>query len=1064
MSTAAAGNLAKPRQEAFDLLGINIADEQGRLRDAVSILKEFERAFEAPQFLDDEGKQIGDKIQTTLAEIFGREAAPAVVGLIGKSQQIAENIERINTAGTIDKKFSTMDKSLTSAANKFQSAVSVASKRFFLAIDGDGNFANIINGMTNAVQRFSNWIEEHTPKIEKQFTILIGHTKKFLLQVKFLVHKYVMPRLPAIKQFFINFWRDIAKSWTIVRPFVMGVIGVLGKLLDMLGRFAGGNTGMLSWIFLSIVGWKALKIPILAVTAAFNGVMGVVMQLKNHFGTLLDMISSAIGKARTFAETMTNTGAPHIPTGTPTSPSIPLPGPTATAPPVTTPPVFAPALPIPTPHRSIPKPDIDDIIDVEFEVLPSPKSKPLTAPKTKALPAPKTTALDTTKKAGKLEKVKSLFPKMPKAGIFAKIGSWLLKLGNIAKWIMIPISYLIAKLSFLAPVVTAVGSAIAAIGSAIAAIGVGPVVAVVAAVVALWTAAIALIIKNWERVRGAAVAVWKTISTFGSAVWETFKFVVYGIFDLFSWLGSAIWKVISPVATTTAQVFSGIGTGISKVFMGAFGAIKTFAVAVWNFVSNLFSMLFGWIETIASKFTGWFEKWKSFFKKRNEERETEIKLKETIEKAPMDQILDRNIEIYENRNVSYIPNLKRGSIPDMNSPLKHDMMAAEIPVEFAGIDKIAAEKEFAPLGPREIDTIYKERIEKAPARDLLKVNEQLIENPFSLEKFYSEIPEPIEMTAQTPDFSQIAKDTMLNVEADFAKNQPLHSLLPEQNVSQIQNYDTTSVEYIDFSSVDEIDKTLKSGFTSLENINSQIITELRKIQGVGIQTPGVDISVPETPEIKTPESNIDIQTPGVDIQIPQTPEIRTPDINVNTPPVPRPLQPHKGFHPVFPILEKEKEKTENIIRETLVKNPPPPEISPQLAAPNISPVAIDGIPQLTAPNIPQLDAPVFDSPVLSAPNIPPVAIDGIPELAAPNIPQLDAPNIDRVEVAISEPPPQRIEVDPIRVEVSENKKAGDTIENNIEINIVQQPGQDGEELARIVLAELQKSHRTGAYD
>lgn len=1102
MSSAAAGNLASPRQDAFNMLGINIADEKGRLKDAVSILKEFERAFNNPQFLDDEGKQIGDKIQTTLAQIFGREAAPAIVGLIGKSEQIAENIERINTAGTIDKKFSTMDKSLTSAANKFQSAVSVASKRFFLAIDGDGNFAKIIDGMSGAVQWFSNSIEVNKESLSNAFSFIMTTSRKVkVVFVRSIVAmlKYLQPRLPAIKEFLINLWRDIGRSWAILRPFVMGVVGVLRLLLDTLGKFAGGNTGMLSWIFLSIVGWKAMKIPILAVTAAFNGVAGIVLQLKSHFGALRDMIGSAIGKARQFAETVTSTGAPHIPTSAP-SPSIPLPGPTAPAPPVTIPPVLAPALPIPS-RRHIPKPDIDDIIDVEFEVLPNPKSKTLTAPKTKALPPLK--ALPAPKKAGKLQKVKSLFPKMPKAGIFAKIGSWLLKIGNIAKWIMIPISALITKLSFLAPIAGAIGSAFVAMGTVVlGALGAitAPVAAIIAAIVAIVAAGVALVITNWDKVKPAILAVWGTVKTFGLAIWETFKFAVFGIFDLFSWLGGAIWNVISPVATVTGKVFKDVGLGIGNFFVGIFGSIKIFAKAVWNFVSYLFGALFGWIETIASKFTGWFETWKSFFKKRNDEREvenlTKVQIKETIENAPLEDLIDKNQRLLENPNMSYIED-RPIQITKQVNPITEDIFK-DAPGEF--------------VNP-EFDILYKENIEKAPLDELIKRNERMLTNPNMSYIEDSPNREINKITDQSPDFSQLAKDAMRDTQANLDV-----SLQP---TVVTQNFDTTSVEYIDFSSVDELDKTLKSGFTSLENINSQIITELQQMQGVEVKAP----------KIQTPETGIEIQTPGVDIQIPKQPTINTPDVIVDMPPVPRPM---------IPSIEKEKEKT---IREILIEKPPAPEISTQkITVPDIP--SLDA-PVLSAPEIQQLDNPVLsvpnispmtvqsienplletqsiESPVLSAPEISPLAVQSIanprleydplvapeftmpgvppinspvlaapeipqmdnPVLSAPNIPQLDSPVLDvpeiapipvqsianpqleydPIEVEKSEPPVHRVEISPIRVEASQKSETGDTVEITNHITINQQPGESAEVLAEKIAKVWKKDRRTGAYD
>ena len=72
LSKAAAGGLEKNRQERFDLLGLNIADEEGRLLDFVSILKEFERGFEGIRFQDAEGNIIGNKVVTDLEKGFWR--------------------------------------------------------------------------------------------------------------------------------------------------------------------------------------------------------------------------------------------------------------------------------------------------------------------------------------------------------------------------------------------------------------------------------------------------------------------------------------------------------------------------------------------------------------------------------------------------------------------------------------------------------------------------------------------------------------------------------------------------------------------------------------------------------------------------------------------------------------------------------------------------------------------------------------------------------------------------------------------------------------------------------
>ena len=112
MAEASAGALTDPRQQAFDLLNLDITDEEGKLKDAVSILREFERAFNTAEFKDSKGELIGEKIQPILAKIFGKEALPTVANLLFKSDDIAANIELIESVGTLDRKAAVMETSI----------------------------------------------------------------------------------------------------------------------------------------------------------------------------------------------------------------------------------------------------------------------------------------------------------------------------------------------------------------------------------------------------------------------------------------------------------------------------------------------------------------------------------------------------------------------------------------------------------------------------------------------------------------------------------------------------------------------------------------------------------------------------------------------------------------------------------------------------------------------------------------------------------------------------------------------------------------------------------------
>ena len=283
MTEAAAGTLAKPRQEAFDLLGLNITDEQGRLRDAVSILKEFERAFNTAQFKDAEGKIIGDKVQPILGEIFGREALPTIANLLGKSEQIAANIEKINTPGTLERKAGVMEQSLDAAANRLKSAVSVATKRFFLAMEGDGNFVRMLDTMSAGVQRFSGFITEHKDAIAagtESFIAGLGKVAGKGIEIGQKLFTYFRERGPAIQQFFKDFWADLKGVFHTLKPVVMGVLSGFRMLIDTAGQLGAGNTKLLAWLTAAFIGWQLLKTPVMAANAAFNLVLGSIAKVR----------------------------------------------------------------------------------------------------------------------------------------------------------------------------------------------------------------------------------------------------------------------------------------------------------------------------------------------------------------------------------------------------------------------------------------------------------------------------------------------------------------------------------------------------------------------------------------------------------------------------------------------------------------------------------------------------------------------------------------------------------------------------------------------------------------
>ena len=214
MAEASAGALTDPRQDAFDLLNLDITDEEGKLKDAVSILREFERVFNTAEFKDSQGELIGEKIQPILAKIFGKEALPTVANLLFKSDDIEANIELIESVGTLDRKASVMETSISAASDRLKSALSVASKRFFLAIDDDGNFVSILDRMSARVQKFSAFIDANKVGIQN-FFVGVKDTVTPIIQ---RVWTAIRNAYPDIKTFATEVWQELRSHWNTIAP------------------------------------------------------------------------------------------------------------------------------------------------------------------------------------------------------------------------------------------------------------------------------------------------------------------------------------------------------------------------------------------------------------------------------------------------------------------------------------------------------------------------------------------------------------------------------------------------------------------------------------------------------------------------------------------------------------------------------------------------------------------------------------------------------------------------------------------------------------------------------
>ena len=919
LSKAAAGGLEKNRQERFDLLGLNIADEEGRLLDFVSILKEFERGFEGIRFQDAEGNIIGNKVVTDLEKVFGEEALSVIANLVGQSDKIAANIEKINTPGTLERKAGVMEQSLDAASNRLKSAVSVATKRFFLAMEGDGDpFVRMLDTMSAGVQKFSEFITKHEKTIAagtESFLTGLGQIAGKGIEIGQKLFNYFQARGPAITQFFKDFWADLKGVWNTLKPLIIPVLGAFRSLFETAGQLGAGNTKLLAWLTAAFIGWQTLKTPVMAANAAFNLVLG------------------SIGKVRAAW-----TGLKGL-----------------------------------------------KGLEMADNVMLPPKTP---KPKVQRWGAP--LAAEALTQAPAKGPWGSAKPKPPPLGPWQKFTGFLTRWGARFLSIFAPItplfSSIAAKLGFLMPIVGALGKAFAFVGATIAGLT-APVWAVAAGIAAAVGGLVVLIVRNWDHVKSAALATWDSIKLFGSAVWETLKFVGGSIADIFGTVFGFVDVVLKKFGIDIRGVFTGLG----DFFKGLFGGIWDGIKGIGGFIETQFNNLLGWIEDLNSVFQNFVGGWRDFFKKKNDEREGNLSLKTELVQPPV-------------------------GVDKINlGPSKMELEAPKMPaVEFTSPQEFIAKQKLAPV----VDTIPNQ-VATLALKAMLDPN--AIKKEIDALKFADVNLQP---TAEMPDIQGVPTDEQV-------KEKPKASDFLEQG----RRKDDTTIEYVNFKGVDELDKTLKSGFTSLLHVEDQILLELKKSGNIDIPSKKplsespvrpLEKTLPymDTPEIQTPPV-LDLNVPPVVIERPALPNLRINDPTLNIPPIPN-LE--------VPAVEIEQSQVYASLEEI-------PNLSidtPNLAvdAPNLAPLALDPIEKL-----------------------PQIGLDPIPPV------HVEAPDSEAQTTDIQLPPPQVISVPALHQTTNNNTESSEQkteIVNNITIN--QQPGENADELTERLMEGMRREWRAGYHD
>ena len=154
---AASGQLAGGKNDIFESWGVNITDPAGNLKDEVSVLKEFEKAFAGMS---------GEMRNVELAKVFGTEAAPVFSALIGKSAQLATNMEAIRKKGTLDEKYAVHAESLKVKWDLLTSAGDSLIKKFVMILNESGAFGGGIEWLTEKITQFTVFMESNKEGIQ----------------------------------------------------------------------------------------------------------------------------------------------------------------------------------------------------------------------------------------------------------------------------------------------------------------------------------------------------------------------------------------------------------------------------------------------------------------------------------------------------------------------------------------------------------------------------------------------------------------------------------------------------------------------------------------------------------------------------------------------------------------------------------------------------------------------------------------------------------------------------------------------------------------------------------
>ena len=310
LAEAAHGKLAGEKQTLFDQLGIDIANSKGELKDIVTILSEFNRAFTERGYITADNK-ISTLGLTQLGGIFDTRYADAIGKMITKYEEVEASIGGIGKAGTLDEKFDVHSKTLFAARKRFESAFESFSLNLFQIFDDDDNFIQMFDGMTAGVNRFLSFIIDRKEQIQNFFTGIHDGVSPVVSRV----WNTIREAYPDVKQFAVDVWTELKKQWDAVAPVAGFVANQIWAIVKAVTGFMRDHPRLVATVIAGVAAWKGYKIVSNIFGTAGDAIMGFVSLAQGHFHRLNAMVLGNIRMQDGLQKTTLSTGQKFLTMG-----------------------------------------------------------------------------------------------------------------------------------------------------------------------------------------------------------------------------------------------------------------------------------------------------------------------------------------------------------------------------------------------------------------------------------------------------------------------------------------------------------------------------------------------------------------------------------------------------------------------------------------------------------------------------------------------------------------------------------------------------------------------------